>query len=112
MFASPAFAQTAEGATAAGPGFVAQIAPLLLIFVIFYFLLIRPQQKRMKEHRAKLGALKKGDTVVTAGGVIGKATKVDDAEVEVEIATGTKVRVVKATISDVVLPGTAKPAND
>lgn len=110
MFASPAFAQAAGGAAA--PGMIAQFAPLLLIFVIFYFLLIRPQSKRMKEHRALIDAVKKGDLVVTAGGVIGKVSKVDEAEVEVEIAAGTKVRVVKSTLSDVRPAGTAKPAND
>lgn len=110
MFASPAFAQAAGGA--ATPGMIAQFAPLLLIFVIFYFLLIRPQSKRMKEHRALIDAVKKGDLVVTAGGVIGKVSKVDEAEVEVEIAAGTKVRVVKSTLSDVRSAGTAKPAND
>jgi len=111
MFSSPAFAQAAGGAApaAGGAGFFVQMVPLLLIFVVFYFLLIRPQQKRMKEHRALLEAVKKGDLVVTAGGVVGKVTKVDEAEIEVEIAPNVRVRVVKATLSDVRNP---QPAND
>ena len=87
------------------------ILPWLLIFVIFYMLMIRPQQKRMKEHQATIAAVKKGDDVVTGGGIRGRITKVMDEDVEVEIAQGTKVRVVKSTISHVVRPNT-KPAND
>jgi preprotein translocase subunit YajC len=86
-------------------------APLLLIFVIFWFLLIRPQQRRMKQHQAMIGAVKKNDTAVTTGGLIGKVTKVDEAEVELEIAAGVRVRVVKGMLSDV-RPHGAKPAND
>lgn len=114
MFASPAFAQTAGTAAASGgaAGFFMQVAPLLFIFVIFYFLLIRPQARRAKIHRQMIDAVKKGDTVVTGGGLIGKATRVDETEVEVEIATGTKVRVVKATLAEVRPLGSAKPAND
>lgn len=100
------------GAASGGTGaFLVQLMPLLLIFVIFYFLLIRPQQRRMKEHSAKVAAAKRGDTVVTGGGLIGKVTKVDDNEVEVEIASGVKVRAVKSTLADVRNP-TANPAND
>ena len=87
------------------------ILPWLLIFVIFYMLMIRPQQKRMKEHQAAIAAVKKGDDVVTGGGIRGRITRVMDEDVEVEIAQGTKVRVVKSTISHVVRPNT-KPAND
>lgn len=114
MFSSPAYAQVAgAGASPEGGfGFLIQMAPLLLIFVIFYFLLIRPQQKKMKDHRLLIEAVKKGDAVVTAGGVIGKVTKVDDAEVEVEIAANVRIKVVKSTLSDVRTPGAAKPAND
>ncbi len=80
----------------------AQFIPLILIFVIMYFLLIRPQQKKVKEHQAMVAALRRGDEVVTQGGLIGKITKVkDDTEVEVELAEGTKVRVVRATIAQV-----------
>lgn len=89
-----------------------QFMPLLLIFVIFYFLLIRPQQKKMKEHRALIDAVKKGDAVVTAGGVIGKVTKVEENEVEVEIAPTVRIKVIKSTLSDVRSSGSTKPAND
>ncbi len=112
MFSSPAYAQAAGAAAPAGPGMVAQFLPLLLIFVIFYFLLIRPQQKRAKEHRALIDAVAKGDMVVTAGGVVGKVTKVEEHEVEVEVAPSVKIRVIKATLTDVRSAGTSKPAND
>ena len=100
-------------AAAASPGasFFVQTIPLVLIFIIFWFLLIRPQQKRMKEHQAQIQAVKKGDRVVTGGGLIGKVTKVGDSEVEVELAQGVRVQVVKSTLSQIVDP-TAKPAND
>jgi len=79
-----------------------QFLPLILIFAIMWFLLIRPQQKKMKEHKAMIEALRRGDQVVTQGGVIGKVAKVkDDDEIEVEIAQGVKVRVVKSTVSQV-----------
>ncbi|RMH41006.1 MAG: preprotein translocase subunit YajC [Alphaproteobacteria bacterium] len=99
MFATPAFAQAAGGGSASG---LASFVPLILIFAIMYFLLIRPQQKKLKEHRAMVEALRRGDTIVTQGGIIGKVTKVkDDNEVEVEIADGVKVRVVRQTIAQV-----------
>jgi preprotein translocase subunit YajC len=79
------------------------IIPLILIFAIMYFLLIRPQQKKLKQHQAMVAALRRGDQVVTQGGLIGKVTKVkDDGEIEVEIATGVNVRVVRSTIATVV----------
>ena len=87
------------------------ILPWVLIFVIFYLLMIRPQQRRVKEHQAAIAAVKKGDDVITAGGIRGRVTKVSDDEAEVEIAQGVKVRVVKSTLSQVVT-GNAKPAND
>ena len=94
MFAAPAYAQSAGGGAAFG-----QFIPLILIFAIMYFLLIRPQQKKAKEHKAMVEALRRGDQVVTQGGVIGKVTKVkENNEVEVEIADGVKVRVVQSTI--------------
>jgi preprotein translocase subunit YajC len=86
------------------------ILPWLLIFVIFYLLMIRPQQKRMKEHQAAIAAVKKGDEVITGGGIRGRVTKVMDEDVEVEIGQNMRVRVVKATLSHV-LTKTAKPAN-
>lgn len=102
MFVTPAFAQAAGGA-AGGAAAFGSFVPLILIFGIMYFLLLRPQQKKMKEHKAMIEALRRGDLVITAGGIRGKVTKVmDDADVEVEIADGVKVRVVKSTISHVV----------
>ena len=112
MFSTPAFAQSAGAAAPGGAAMIMQFAPLLFIFAIFYVLLIRPQQKRAKEHRTMIDAVKKGDTVITGGGLIGKATKVDQEEVEIEIATGVKVKALKSTLSDIRPAGTAKPAND
>jgi preprotein translocase subunit YajC len=111
MFASPAYAAT--GGTAAGgtAAFFVQIFPLVLIFIIFYFLLIRPQQKRMKTHQAMIMAVKPRDVAVTTGGLIGKVTKVDEHEIELEIAANTRVRVVKSMLSEVRPHGT-KAAND
>ena len=81
----------------------AQLLPLILIFLIMYFLLIRPQQKKVKEHQAMVAALRRGDQIVTQGGIIGKVTKVkDDGEIEVELAEGVKVRVVRSTVAQVV----------
>ncbi len=102
----------AAAAPTAGASFFVQTIPLVLVFVIFWFLLIRPQQKRMKEHQAQIQAVKKGDRVVTGGGLIGKVTKVGDTEVEVELAQGIRVQVVKSTLSQVVDPTAVKPAND
>lgn len=110
MFASPAHA-SAGAAPAGAAGFFISVFPLLLVFVIFYFLLIRPQQRRAKQHQAMVSAVKKNDVAVTAGGVIGKVVKVDDNEVELEIAQGVRVKVVKATLSEI-RPHGVKPAND
>ncbi|MCC5990930.1 MAG: preprotein translocase subunit YajC [Rhodobacteraceae bacterium] len=97
MFVTPAYAQDAGAA-----GGLISIIPFILIFVIMYFLLIRPQQKKMKEHQNMVNELRRGDQIVTQGGVIGKITKVkEDGEVEVEISEGVKVRVVKQTIANV-----------
>ena len=115
MFESPAFAQATNGGAAAGGMNAASIFnmvfPLVLIFIIFYVLMIRPQQKRMKQHQDMLGAVKPRDTAVTTGGLIGKVTKVDDNEVELEISQGVRVRVIKSMLSDV-RPHGAKAAND
>ena len=112
MFISPAYAQAAGGAAETGGiGSFLGLAPLFLVFIVFYFLMIRPQQRRMKALQASVAAVKKGDTVITAGGVVGKVTKVEDAFVELEIAANTRIRVVKATLAEVTNP-TAKPAND
>jgi preprotein translocase subunit YajC len=113
LFATQAMAQTPAGAPAAGgAGLLIQVAPILAMIVLFYFLLIRPQQRRMKEHRAMVSGVKRGDTVVLNSGVIGKATKVDETEVTVEIAQGVNVKVVKSMISDVRTRGAPAPAND
>lgn len=110
MFASPAHA--AAGAAPSGTAaFLINVAPLILIFVIFWFLLIRPQQRRLKQHREMIGAVKRNDVAVTGGGVIGKVTKVDENEVELEIASGVRIRVLKGMLSEV-RPHGAKPAND
>ena len=110
MFITPVFAQ-ATGTPGTGD-FIGMILPLVAIMVVFWFLLIRPQQRRMKEHQAQVAAVKKGDRVVTGGGLIGKVTKVGDSEVEVELAQGVRVQVVKSTLSQVVDPTSVKPAND
>src|SRR6476469_9151630 len=91
-------------------GLLMGILPWLLIFGIFYILMIRPQQRRVKDHQAAINAVKKGDDVITGGGIRGRVTKVSDDEAEVEIAQGVKIRVVKSTISHVVSPS-GKPAN-
>ena len=92
-------------------GALAQFLPLILIFAIMYFLLIRPQQKKLKDHQAMVNAVRRGDLVVTQGGIIGKVVKVrEDGEVEVEIADGVKVRVVKSTIAQVL--NKTEPAAD
>lgn len=98
MLISPAFAQTGSG----GSDFIIQLMPILLMFVIFYLLLLRPQQQRVKAHREMVANIRRGDTVVTAGGIIGKVTKVkDDGEIEVEIAENTRVRLIKGTVTEV-----------
>lgn len=85
--------------------------PLLGIAVIFWFMILRPQMKQQKEHKAKITSVKKGDMIITGGGKLGKVTKVDDQYAEVEIAQGVRVKVVKSTIADIVPPG-GTPAND
>lgn len=99
MLISPAYAQ---GAGAGGGDFLVSLLPLVLIFVVFYFLLIRPQQKKVKDHKALVAALRRGDRVVTAGGFYATVTKVvSDTEVELELAQGVKVRAVRGTITEV-----------
>lgn len=98
MFISPAYAQGAGG----GMGGLESLLPLVLIFVVFYFLLIRPQQKKQKEHKAMLEALRRGDRILTSGGIMGTITKVQsENELIVEIADGIKVRVARGMVADV-----------
>lgn len=98
---TPAFAQ-GTGAAVGGTDMLVQVVPFVLIFVIMYFLIIRPQQKRAKDHQAMIKAVRRGDQIVTTGGLIGKVTKInDEAELELEIAEGVRVRVVRAMISEV-----------
>ena len=86
------------------------IVPTVLIIGIMYFLMIRPQQQRLKQHRDMVAGIRRGDTVVTSGGIIGKVAKVDDQELQVEIADGVKIKVVRSTVSEVRGKGEAAPA--
>lgn len=108
LFISDAMAETAPAAAAA-PGF-AQFIPLIIIFVIFYFLLIRPQMKRAKEHKAMVSGLAKGDEVVTNGGILGKITSVEDGFFSLEIANGTVIKMQTSSVSQVMPKGTYKSA--
>ena len=124
MFTSPAYAQAAGPETATIFGADPMLIAMILIFVVFWFLLIRPQQKKMKQHKAMVEALRRGDRVVTGGGMIGTVAKVtSDTEVMVDLAEGVRVRVLKHTVQDVLAKtepakesgkrgGEAKPAND
>ena len=100
MFISEAWAQAAGG-TAGGGDMLMSLAPMVLIFVVFWFLLIRPQQKKAKEHRALVAALKRGDRVVTNGGIYGQVTHVADDHLMVEIADGVRVRILRDAVSNV-----------
>ena len=115
MLISEAWAQAGGGA--GGGDFLVQLFPLILIFVVFYFLLIRPQQAKVKAQREMLSGVKRGDRVVTGGGIIGLVTKViSDNEIQVELAEGVRVRIIKQTITDIVARGEsvrgAKEAED
>lgn len=99
MLITPAYAQSAG---AAGPSFLIQILPFVAIFAIMYFLIIRPQRQRMKKHQEMVANLRRGDTIVTTGGLIGKVSKVvDDGELQVELSEGVKVRVVRSMVQEV-----------
>jgi preprotein translocase subunit YajC len=113
MFSTPAFAQTVGAAAGGGPqDIIVQMLPLVLIMVAGYFLLMRPQQQRAKKHQELIKAVKRGDTVVLSSGVIGKVSRVDETEVQVELAPNVVVKVVRAMISDVRVKGEPAPAND
>jgi preprotein translocase subunit YajC len=108
-FITPAFAQAAPGA--GGGNFLIQLLPFIMILGIMYFLIIRPQQTRLKQHRDMIASIKRGDTVVTSGGLIGKVTRViGDTELQVEIAENVKVRVIRSTISEVRTRGDVRDA--
>jgi len=99
MWVTPAFAQTGAGGGGLG---ILQLAPFLLIFVIMYFLIIRPQRQQAKRREEMLKAIRRGDTVITTGGIVGKVTKVvDDSELELQIAEGVRVRAMRAMIAEV-----------
>ena len=106
MFISSAFAQTASGGDMQSS--LMSMLPLVLMFVVLYFVMIRPQMKRQKEHRAMIEALAKGDEVVTAGGVLGRVTKLGDAYLGVEVATGVEVQVQRSAVVQVLPKGTFK----
>jgi preprotein translocase subunit YajC len=113
MFATPAYAQAAGAAAAGGmPQQLISLAPILIMFVAAYFLLLRPQQVRMKKHQQMVADVKRGDTVILADGMIGKVVRVEDSEIGVEIATGVTVKVIKAMIHEVRIKGSPAPAND
>jgi preprotein translocase subunit YajC len=113
MFATPAYAQAAGAAAGGGTqAMLIQFLPLVALVVLFYFLMIRPQQQRAKQHQATLAALKRGDTVVLSSGMIGKVVRVEDGEVGLEVATGVTVKVVKNMIADVRVRGAPAAAND
>ena len=103
MFISPAYAQAGGGA---GGDIFSLIMPIVMIMAIFWFLILRPQQKRMKEHQAMLANVRRGDTIVTAGGIVGKINKVvDETEVLVDTGEGAKLRIVKSAITEVRVKG-------
>ncbi|ESQ93975.1 preprotein translocase subunit YajC [Asticcacaulis benevestitus] len=113
MFATPAFAQAAGAAAPAAGGDLLTMLPMMIVlFGAMYFFMIRPQSQRAKQHKTMITALKRNDTVVLSSGLIGKVTRVEDAEVMIEVATGVNVRVVKALIAEVRVKGEPAPAND
>lgn len=116
LASSPAFAQATNTAPGAGgdsvQAMLLQFGPLVLLFVLFWFMIIRPQQRRQREHRETIEKVKRGDTIVMSSGMIGKVVRVEDQEVGVEIAQGVTVKVVKAMIADVRARGEPAAAND
>jgi len=113
MFATPAFAQAAGAPPTGSPqDMLIQFLPLIGLVVLFYFLMIRPQQRRMKQHQQMLAGIKRGDNVVLSSVVLGKVVRVEEREVGVEIATGVTVKVRKSMISEVTARGEPAAAND
>jgi preprotein translocase subunit YajC len=113
MLISPAYAQAAASAAGGGDLFMS-LLPLVMIFAVFYFLMIRPQQAKMKQHREMIENLKKGDQIVTAGGIIGKVVRVDatDSSLAVEIAPNVQVKVVRQTVADLLTKPVPASGND
>ncbi|WP_157269291.1 preprotein translocase subunit YajC [Azohydromonas aeria] len=107
MFISSAFAQAAAPAASATDSLMSML-PLVLMFVVLYFIMIRPQMKRQKEHKAMIAALAKGDEVVTAGGLLGKVTKLDESFVRLEVASGVEMQVQRSAVVQVLPKGTFK----
>jgi preprotein translocase subunit YajC len=107
---SPAFAQTAPAAQAGGGDMLMSMLPLVLMFVILYFIMIRPQMKRQKEHRAMIDALAKGDEIVTGAGFLGKVTRLDDSYITVELADGVEVQMQRQSVVQLLPKGTVKRA--
>jgi preprotein translocase subunit YajC len=108
VFISEAFAQAAPAAPAGGESSLITMLPLVLMFVVLYFVMIRPQMKRQKEHKAMIEAIAKGDEVVTAGGVLGKVSRMGDSYLHVEIATGVEIQVQRTAVVQVLPKGTYK----
>ncbi|MFO1280822.1 MAG: preprotein translocase subunit YajC [Burkholderiaceae bacterium] len=110
MFISSAYAQTAPAAAAGGDmqSSLMSMLPLVLMFVVLYFVMIRPQMKKQKEHRAMIDALAKGDEVVTAGGLLGKVTKLGEGYLSVEVANGVEVQLQRSAVVQVLPKGTIK----
>jgi preprotein translocase subunit YajC len=101
-----------SGAAASGPPAWFNLVPFVGMFVVLWFLILRPQMRRQKEQVAKIAGIKKGDQVLTGGGLLGKVIKVDENYAEIELGTNVRVKALKSTISDVIPPTGAKPAND
>jgi preprotein translocase subunit YajC len=108
VFISEAFAQTAPAAAAGGESTLLTMLPLVLMFVVLYFVMIRPQMKRQKEHKAMIDALTKGDEVVTAGGVLGKVAKMGETYVHVEVSEGVELQLQRSAVVQVLPKGTLK----
>lgn len=110
MFISDAFAQTAPAAAAGGgaSSTILNMLPLLLMFAVLYFLMIRPQMKKQKEHRAMIDALAKGDEVVTAGGLLGKVNSLSDSQIGLQVANGVEIQMQRSAVVQVLPKGTLK----
>lgn len=110
MFISSAFAQTAPAAAAGGDmqSSLMSMLPLLLMFVVLYFVMIRPQMKKQKEHKAMIDALAKGDEIITAGGILGKVSKLGDSFLSIELASGVEVQMQRSAVVQVLPKGTIK----